>query len=226
MQRQYDDLTSQFHGFSSPRTSTTLTRPNDPTLADDFEHAASTSPPAPATTNSTSNLRPKGQRSASGKTVRFSDNPASSSSGANQAALEDEADLEAQRLFGNRYRDDPSGGRDDEGLGYGREAAGMTNTQIHAYHEGILSQQDEQLDALGRSIARQRELSMRMGDELDDQVAMLDEADGHVDRHQGRLDRARRRVERVASRAAGEGRQMVAIVVLIIILILLIVLLK
>lgn len=102
----------------------------------------------------------------------------------------------------------------------------MTNTQIHAYHEGILQEQDEQLDALGRSIARQRELSVRMGDELDDQVAMLDEADGHVDRHQGRLDRARRRVERVASRAAGEGRQMVAIVVLIIVLILLIVLLK
>ena len=179
-------------------------------------------PPAgPAT--STSNLRPKGQpRSASGKTVRFSDNPST----ANQAATNpgSEEDLEAQRLFGSRYRDDPSDG--DDGMGYGRTAAGMSNTQIHAYHEGILSQQDEQLDALGRSIARQRELSVRMGDELDDQVAMLDEADGHVDRHQSHLDRARRRVERVASRAAGEGRQMVAIIVLIVILILLIVVLK
>ena len=220
-------MTSQFHGFSSPRTSTTLTRPNDPTLADDFEHATTTSPPlAPAATSSTSNLRPKGQpRSASGKTVRFSDNPPSPGAATPGSSAED-ADLEAQRLFGSRYRDDPSGGGDDDGMGYGRTAAGMSNTQIHAYHEGILSQQDEQLDALGRSIARQRELSVRMGDELDDQVAMLDEADGHVDRHQGRLDRARRRVERVASRAAGEGRQMVAIVVLIIILVLLIVVLK
>lgn len=101
----------------------------------------------------------------------------------------------------------------------------MTNTQIHAYHQRILNEQDEQLDALGASIARQRELSMQIGDELDEHVAMLDDVDAAVDRHQGRLDRARRQVGRI-SRAAGESKQMIAIIILIIVLVLLIAILK
>lgn len=84
-----------------------------------------------------------------------------------------------------------------------------------------MEDQDAQLDQLGRSIGRQRELSMRIGDELDDHVAMLDETEVVVDRHQSRLDRARGQVARIA-RAAGESKQMVAIVVLIVVLILLI----
>lgn len=147
----------------------------------------------------------------------------------------DEEDLEAQqRLFGQqrggggRYRDDPAAPTDDsDAMGFVPEAAALdSNRQIHAYHAQILSQQDSQLDALGQSIARQRELSLRMGDELDDQVAMLDEADGHVERHQGRLERARRQVDRIARASGADGRQMVAIVVLIVILVLLIVVLK
>ncbi|KAF7522211.1 hypothetical protein G7054_g12207 [Neopestalotiopsis clavispora] len=101
----------------------------------------------------------------------------------------------------------------------------MDNQQIHAYHQQIMDQQDAQLDALGVSIARQRELSMQIGDELDEQVAMLDEVDVVVDRHQGRMDRARRRVDKI-SRTASDNKQMVAIIVLIIILVLLIALLK
>ncbi|XXG97558.1 hypothetical protein Hte_003863 [Hypoxylon texense] len=223
LQKQYDDLTAQFHGFSSPSTESTLTHPNDPALSTDFEHATTSptnaSPSAPQSA-STSNLRPKGARTAS-KTVRFTDNP-TGPTGAAAAAAGADADLEAQ-LFGSnsRYRDNP----DDAGMGYRDSADGMTNTQIHAYHQEILDQQDAQLDALGASIARQRELSMQIGDELDEHVAMLDDVDGAVDRHQGRLDRARRQVGRI-SRAAGESKQMIAIIILIIVLVLLIAVLK
>ncbi|RYP03681.1 hypothetical protein DL765_010427 [Monosporascus sp. GIB2] len=214
LQKQYDDLMSQFHGFSSPSTASTLTHPNDPALAGDFEHATSTTTTGPA-----SSLRPKGQRSASSKTVRFTDSPSPPAGSANRTAVEEDEDLEAQRLFGRpRYRDDPEGGPDP--------TEEMTNRQIHAYHEDVLRDQDEQLDRLGASIARQRELSLRIGDELDDHVAMLDETDEHVDRHQGRLDRARRQVGRMSRAAAGDARQMAAIVALIIVLILLIALLK
>lgn len=204
LQKQYDDLTSQFHGFSSPSNSSTLTHPNDPTLAADFVHAT-TSPADGAASG-----RPKAQRSSSSKVVRFSDNPSSSSDPA----------LEAQ-LFGSRYTDNPG----DDTEGYRDEAAAMSNTQIHAYHRDILDQQDQQLDALGVSIARQRELSMQIGDELDDQVAMLDDVDEQVDRHQGRLDRARHQVGKI-SRSANDNKQLVAILILIIILILLIAVLK
>ncbi|KAI1878797.1 hypothetical protein JX265_002974 [Neoarthrinium moseri] len=208
LRKQYDDLTSQFHGFSTPSTTSTLTHPNDPALAADFDHAT-TSPKDLAA--SSSSLRPKGQRSGS-KTVRFSDNPSDGR----------DPDLEAQ-LFGSRYRDNPN----DDNAGYRDEieAQGMDNQQIHTYHQQILDQQDAQLDALGVSISRQRELSMQIGDELDDQVAMLDDVDGAVDRHQGRLDRARRQVTKI-SRSASDNKQMVAIIVLIVILILLIALLK
>ncbi|KAI1139793.1 v-SNARE [Hypoxylon sp. FL0543] len=218
LQKQYNDLTSQFHGFSSPSSASTLTHPNDPALSPDFEHATTSptasAPSAPAATSSTStsNLRPKGARATS-KTVRFTDNPTSPSAA--------DPDLEAQLFGGARYRDNPG----DDSMGYRDEAAGMTNTQIHAYHQRILDQQDEQLDALGASIARQRELSMQIGDELDEHVAMLDDVDAAVDRHQGRLDRARRQVGRI-SRAASESKQMIAIIILIIVLVLLIAILK
>ncbi|KAI0850044.1 hypothetical protein F5Y00DRAFT_260776 [Daldinia vernicosa] len=217
LQKQYDDLTSQFHGFSSPSSESTLKHPNDPALSSDFEHATtsprnSTSNPPPQASSS-SNLRPKGNRTAS-KTVRFTDNPASPSATA-------DPDLEAQLFGASRYRDNPG----DDSLGYRDEAAGMDNAQIHAYHQRILNQQDEQLDALGASIARQRELSMQIGDELDEHVAMLDDVDSAVDRHQGRLDRAKRQVGKI-TRAAGDSKQMIAIIILIIVLVLLIAILK
>ncbi|KAI1269694.1 v-SNARE [Xylariaceae sp. FL1019] len=202
LKKQYDDLTSQFHGFSSPSTNDTLTHPNDPALEGDFDRA--THKPLGA---SNSSLRPKGVRSAS-KTVRFSDNP-------NVA----DPDLEAQ-IYGSRYRDNP-----DDTAGYRDEAEQINNQQIHAYHQQIMNQQDEQLDRLGASIARQRELSMQIGDELDDQVALMDEVDANTDRHQTRLDRARKSVNKI-TRMAGDSKQMVAIIVLIVVLILLIAILK
>ncbi|KAI0406248.1 v-SNARE [Xylaria palmicola] len=218
LKKQYGDLTSQFHGFSSPSTADTLAHANDPSLSGDFEHATR----KPSAANSSS-LRPKNARSVS-KTVRFTDNPSSSAAAAGDPRS---PDLEAQ-LFGSRYRDNPDdapGGYRDEAEAGAGAASGLSNVQIHEYHQQVLQQQDEQLDRLGASIARQRELSMQIGDELDDQVAMLDDVDVAVDRHQGRLDRAKRQVNRI-TRAAGESKQMIAIIILIIVLVLLIAILK
>lgn len=198
LQKQYDALTSQFHGFSA--TSATTTTPNDPALADDFAQAKSTKPVAK--TN---------------KSVRFSSPRASS-----DADLEAGPDPSRANLFNSApYRDDPSDGT----AGYRDEAANLDNVQIHAYHQRIMAEQDEQLDALGQSIGRQRELSMMIGDELDDHVAMLDETERVVDRHQSRLDRGRKQIGKIA-RAANENKSMVTIVVLIVILVLLIAITK
>ncbi|KAK3321498.1 hypothetical protein B0T19DRAFT_267779 [Cercophora scortea] len=218
LQKQYHDLTSQFHGFASPAITSTLTHPNDPSLAADFAHAqssSSSSVPPPPITKDGPPLNPKPTPSTTTpKTVRFTDTP----------------DLEAQLpplpsesphpLF--PYRDLP-----DEGPTYRDTLSdpSISNTQIHQYHARILSEQDAQLDALGESISRQRELSMQIGDELDSHVLMLDETERATDRHQGGLDRARRQVGRLA-RGASECNQMTIIVVLIIILVLLIVVLK
>lgn len=63
LQRQFDDLNAQFHGFSSPSTEATLNQANSEELADDFAHASSISAAAPAT------RKPK--------SVRFSDSTSS-----------------------------------------------------------------------------------------------------------------------------------------------------
>lgn len=107
------------------------------------------------------------------------------------------------------YRDDPS----------------LSNTQLHAHHSHILSQQDTQLDSLSHSISRQRDLSTAIGDELEGQIGLLDEVEEGVDRHAGQMRRARGRLERVG-RKAGGGWSLWVIVVLIIILVLLIVITK
>lgn len=142
--------------------------------------------------------------------MRFSDTPNQ------QSQAEDPSDA----LF-SRYRDDP----DPESHGYRDHASQLDNQQVHAYHSQVLEEQDEQLDRLGESIGRQRELSMQIGDELDSHVEMLDEMESATDRQQGRLDRAGRALGKVARRA-GDNKQITAIVVLIIILVLLIAILK
>lgn len=216
LQKQYNDLTSQFHGFSSPGTSATLTSPNDPSLAPDFAHATSTKP---ADGVAAQQQQQRGSTKKSGsKTVRFSEVP--SDLEAQNALSED--DPSARALFGP-YRDDPEAapGYRDRASPAGGDGEGISNVQIHEYHRQVMEDQDAHLDALGASIGRQRELSMQIGDELDSQVMMLDESERIVDRHQGRMDRARRQVGRIA-RTAGESKQMVAIVVLIVILVLLI----
>ena len=151
-----------------------------------------------------------------GKAVRFQDKPLP------PPGRDGDVDLEAQRssLFSRPYTDDP----EDAGRGED-DYADQDNVQLHQMHARIIDEQDAHLDALGASISRQRELSMQIGDELDSQVAMLEESDRVVDRHQTRLHRARKQVGKI-SRSAGDCKQMVAIVVLIVILVLLIAILK
>jgi syntaxin 8 len=145
---------------------------------------------------------------ASAKAVRFTDDPSEGDerSKANRAAL-------------FPYRDNP----EDEDVPPDHED--LTNEQIHVYHQGVMQEQDEQLDQLGHSIGRQRELSIAIGTELDDHVLLLDEVDERVDRHQSQLDGAVRRLGKIAKKAR-ENWSMTTIVVLIIILVLLIIITK
>lgn len=226
LQKQYDDLVSQFHGFSSPSTQDTLIHANDPSLESDFTHARSgpfgKEQQLPKKTSLRIPLESDGDHngpkpsivssSTTAKTVRFSDDPARTSNTAAEA-----------ELFG-QYRDDPSAGR---GPGYAdsMENEGMSNVQIHAYHDRIMREQDEQLDALGATIGRQRELSLRIGDELDEHVQMLDHMDTSVERHGSRLGRARQGITKVV-KGVGESKQMMIIVLLILILVILIAITK
>ena len=201
LRSQYVDLYAQFTGSPS-QASNALTSPNDPSLAADFAAAQTVPDKAPHSSIRHSAHSP----TPTPKSVRFRDNP-----------LAEDEELQANRAALFPYRDDPADVRQ------GQEE--MSNQQIHAYHAQVLREQDEHLDRLGESIGRQRDLSIRMGDELEEQIAMLDDVEGHVDRHQGRLDGARDRIGRLA-RKANDNKQITTIVVLVIILVLLIIILK
>lgn len=182
LERQFNHLTTEFHGFHNAATENTSREPNVSELAGDILHASSRAY----------------------KTVRFSDTPF----------------LSSQNLFGP-YQDNPA----QLSAAYRDQAEDTTNQQLHQYHTQVLHDQDEQLDRLGESIGRQREISMQIGDELDNHVTLLDEMDAVVDRHQSRLDRAKSVLGKI-TKGAGENAQMTAIVALIIMLILLIAILK
>jgi syntaxin 8 len=123
------------------------------------------------------------------------------------------------KLFPANYRDEP----EEDSLA--EQTEDMTNTQIHEFHQNVLARQDDQLDALGQSIGRQRELTIAIGDELDEHAVLLDEVDGQMDRHQGQLDGARKRLDRFAERAK-KNWGITTIAVLIVFLILLIAITK
>ncbi|KAJ9613169.1 hypothetical protein H2200_003110 [Cladophialophora chaetospira] len=218
LRSQYNDLSRQFQGESSTTAENTIASPNDPTLKDDFARAKTRTSSDATRQQKTSNLRRQdtSQSQTGAKNVRFRDNPSEESLN----DIEDEANRAA--LFPSRYTDaegQESRARTPD------PTENMSNQQIHAYHQQVIAEQDDQLDRLGESIGRQRHLAMQVGDELEGQVALLDEVDRGVDRHQGRLDGAKRRLKGVSQRAK-ENWGMTTIIVLIVILVLLIVLLK
>jgi len=209
LRSQYNDLSRQFHGDKSSTAATTITSPNDPALADDFSRAQSTTQKPPATSRS-SNLKSRENAKPSPKSVRFRDNPSTDS-------LDEDPNRAA--LFPSKYTDDESRSTTPD------PTIDMSNQQIHTYHQQVIQEQDDQLDRLGESIGRQRHLSMQIGDELEGQVALLDEVDRGVDRHQSRLDGAKRRLNGVSQKARANWG-MTTIIVLIVILVFLIAILK
>lgn len=195
LRAQYNDLFKQFHGEPSTTADATLSQPNNPSLRSDFVQAQSRS------------SEDESQKATS-KNVRFRDNPS-------QESLDPAEEANRAALFQERYRDEepPDPTMD------------MSNQQVHQYHQQVIRDQDDQLDRLGESIGRQRYLGMQISDELEGQIALLDEVDRGVDRHQSRLDGAKRRLNKVSEKAKANWG-MTTIIVLIVVLILLIVVLK
>ena len=142
------------------------------------------------------------------KSVRFRDDPHEEDpvAIANRAALFSDTE---------RYRDEPDA----------PDQSALDNQQIHAYHNQVLRDQDEQLDSLGQSVGRQRVLGIQMGDELQEQNELLGDVEAGVDRHTTTLERARKRLGYVARKGKGNW-SWVTIGILILVLVLLIVVLK
>lgn len=96
----------------------------------------------------------------------------------------------------------------------------LDNGDLLQLQSQVMREQDSSLDTLSVSISRQRELSIQIGNELDEQGEILEDVDTMVGRSSTRLDHARNRLTTL-SRKAKEHNHLLAIVILVIILILL-----
>lgn len=211
---QCHKLTSLFHSTTDLRNQTTRLQKQYAELMVSFHGPSAvitssviTTPNDPSFAEDFARATQPKSSSRANKSVRFRDNPdAEEDDTENRTALFQSGGQE-------RYRDDPSDStpsQDD-----------LSNQQIHQFHKQVLRDQDDQLDTLGQSIRRQRTLGIQMGEELDDQVQMLDDVEAGVDRHQSTLDRAQTRLKGVAKKAK-DNWSWVTIACLMLILVLLI----
>ncbi|XP_030062376.1 syntaxin-6 isoform X1 [Microcaecilia unicolor] len=87
----------------------------------------------------------------------------------------------------------------------------------------IVEQQDEQLELVSGSIGVLKNMSQRIGSELDEQAVMLDDFSHELDSTQSRLDNIMKKLAKV-SRMTSDRRQWCAIIILIVILLVVIIL--
>jgi len=81
----------------------------------------------------------------------------------------------------------------------------VSPSEVLFQQQQIMHDQDESLDRLSESIGRQRELSIQIGDELDEQNGLIDDVGQMVDRTSGRLSGARKRLDRIGRKAKENG---------------------
>nr|XP_033772654.1 syntaxin-6 [Geotrypetes seraphini] len=87
----------------------------------------------------------------------------------------------------------------------------------------IVEQQDEQLELVSGSIGVLKNMSQRIGSELDEQAVMLDDFSHEMDSTQSRLDNVMKKLAKV-SRMTSDRRQWCAIIILVVILLVVLIL--
>ena len=92
-----------------------------------------------------------------------------------------------------RYRDEDDSTR------------GVANQDLLQQQQQIMRDQDAGLDILQESIRRQKEMGLRIGNEIDDQNEMLDELGEAMDRTDNRLQRRTEDVITVTMKAKDKG---------------------
>ncbi|EIN05491.1 hypothetical protein PUNSTDRAFT_91765 [Punctularia strigosozonata HHB-11173 SS5] len=111
------------------------------------------------------------------------------------------------------YSDDPERGPEEE---QGTDMLLQEQSQLMAH-------QDDHLDALSRSIGRQRDLSLQINDELDTHHGLLESLDHELDRTSDRLSTARRKLNKFAKGVKGNGSTYTIAGIILILLILIII---
>ena len=133
------------------------------------------------------------------------------------------------------YRDNPDDARDQllphrksvrfsENLVDNNDTDDQSNHELMTMQQQQMQDQDESLEVLSRSLGRQRELSIQIGSELDEQGELLDDMDTSVTRSQDRLDRARNRLTAFSKKARANSHLSIIVGLLVLLIVLIMVL--
>eukprot|EP00727_Mastigamoeba_balamuthi_P012177 m51a1_g7582 putative C-tail anchored protein, SNARE domain (140) ;mRNA; r:192045-192685 len=87
----------------------------------------------------------------------------------------------------------------------GPATASQNNRGILDLQHQQIDHQEGMLDELGRSVSRQKEIALNIGNVLDEQAPLLDEIDGKVDRASLRTKAATEHARRITEKAANSG---------------------
>ncbi|XP_022319500.2 syntaxin-8-like isoform X1 [Crassostrea virginica] len=113
---------------------------------------------------------------------------------------------------------DPWGVRDDP-----EEYEGMDNQSIAQQQKTIIQEQDRGLDSLSKVIARQKQMAVDIGNEVDGQNELIDDIGDHMDQTKDRLIKETRHIRIVDRKSATCGYWMAIILIFIAIIVILIV---
>ncbi|RHZ44799.1 hypothetical protein Glove_709g63 [Diversispora epigaea] len=81
----------------------------------------------------------------------------------------------------------------------------LDNSQVLQLQERIITDQDQNLDRLDAAIGRQRELGLRIGEELDYHIELLADTEDMVDNTDGTLNRAKRSLVKFSEESKKKG---------------------
>uniref|UniRef100_L2GHM1 Snare complex subunit n=1 Tax=Colletotrichum fructicola (strain Nara gc5) TaxID=1213859 RepID=L2GHM1_COLFN len=151
LQKQFSDLTSQFHGFSNPSTSSTTTSPNDPSLSPDFAAAQSTKPLK-------GSLRGLPAGGSANKTGRYRDDPTDSAGYRDQAEGMDNQQIHEYHSQIMRDQDDHLDRR--ESIGRQRELSMQIGDELDSHVamldevDGVVDRHQGRLDRARRQLGK------------------------------------------------------------------------
>ncbi|KAK6170601.1 hypothetical protein SNE40_018958 [Patella caerulea] len=91
----------------------------------------------------------------------------------------------------------------------------MGNSDLQAQQQRVIQEQDKGLDALSNVIARQKQMALDIGDEVDNQNELIDDITDHVDRTGERLIKETRHIS-IVDRKSGTCGYWVVIILLFI----------
>lgn len=117
------------------------------------------------------------------------------------------------------YQDDPETARMDE------DEMRRANQDVMQMQRRMMDEQDDQLDALAKAIARQRDLSLNISSELELHEDLIDETDRALDHTASRLGRASRSLDTVRKKTR-ENSSLAIIGAIIVVLTVLVLIIK